>query len=126
MNSQSEIDQATKKNLGKKQQSHPGTGVPKHDKNKQQTKTTKHTIEFSNNKTRHPVSAAQPTRGDSRVLVVRTVVTIRSPDHSLGCRRDLRTNRVTTTRSSYVKVTNESNPLLFGVFGAGPTVGLTV
>jgi hypothetical protein len=52
VNSQSEIDQATKKNLGKKQQSHPSTGVPKHDKNKQQTKTTKHTIEFSNNKTR--------------------------------------------------------------------------
>jgi hypothetical protein len=34
------------------QQPHPSTGVPKHDKNKQQTKTTKHTIEFSNNKTR--------------------------------------------------------------------------
>jgi hypothetical protein len=52
VNSQSEIDQATKKNLGKIKQSHPSTGVPKHDKNKQQTKTTKHTIEFSNNKTR--------------------------------------------------------------------------
>jgi hypothetical protein len=56
VNSQTEIDQATKKNLGKIKQPHPDTGVPEHDKNKQQTKTTKHTIEFSNNNTRHPVS----------------------------------------------------------------------
>jgi hypothetical protein len=30
----------------------PDTGVSEHGKNKQQTKTPKHTIEFSNNKTR--------------------------------------------------------------------------
>jgi hypothetical protein len=41
-----------RKTLAHLQQSHPSTGVPKHDKNKQQTKTTKHTIEVSNNKTR--------------------------------------------------------------------------
>ena len=41
-------DQATRKNLAK--QSHPDTGVPEcNQKQKQQTKTTKHTIEFSNN-----------------------------------------------------------------------------
>ncbi|MCB0933475.1 MAG: hypothetical protein KDB71_16470, partial [Mycobacterium sp.] len=35
---------------GKTKQSHPNTGVSRHDKKqKQQTKTTKHTIEFSNN-----------------------------------------------------------------------------
>jgi outer membrane protein OmpA-like peptidoglycan-associated protein len=34
------------------QQPHPSTEAQEHDKNKQQTKTTKHTIEFSNNKTR--------------------------------------------------------------------------
>ncbi|MGZ6777574.1 MAG: hypothetical protein ACXVGO_01130, partial [Mycobacterium sp.] len=36
---------------------------------KQQTKTTKHTIEFSNNT---PIPTAQPTRGKSHVLEVRT------------------------------------------------------
>jgi hypothetical protein len=48
----------------------PQTGKQEaRQKQKQQTKTTKHTIEFSNNT---PVPPAQPTRGKSRVLVVRT------------------------------------------------------
>ena len=39
---------------------HPQTGKRRHGKNKQQTKTTKHTIEFSNNT---PARPRKPTRG---------------------------------------------------------------
>jgi hypothetical protein len=44
---QKNLTKQPRKTLAKK--SHPNTEVPEHDKNKQQTKTTKHTIEFSNN-----------------------------------------------------------------------------
>ncbi|MCB0930709.1 MAG: hypothetical protein KDB71_02260, partial [Mycobacterium sp.] len=47
---------------GKTKQSHPNTGVSRRDKKqKQQTKTTKHTIEFSNNTPSHRHLPARPT-----------------------------------------------------------------
>jgi len=72
-------DQATSHNW-QKTLPHPNTGAPRCDnKQKQQTKTTKHTIEFSNNT---PGTSARPRNqpaAESRVLVVRTVGTLRSP-----------------------------------------------
>jgi hypothetical protein len=80
-------------------------------KNKQQTKTTKHTIEFSNNTPGISWPAAQPTRGESRVLVVRTVRTLRDPEIFLEVPPRSAENRVATTSLSYVRGTPESNPL---------------
>ena len=55
---QNKPDQATRNNLAQKP--HPNTGRQSAAQNKQQTKTTKHTIEFSNNTpARHP-RAGQP------------------------------------------------------------------
>jgi hypothetical protein len=48
---------------------------------KQQTKTTKHTIEFSNNTPGTSVRPREKTRGNCRLLVVRTGGTLR--DHEV-------------------------------------------
>ncbi|WP_238600936.1 hypothetical protein, partial [Mycobacterium celatum] len=75
----------------------PTTGQSRHGKKTTTNKTTKHTIEFSNN-TRIP-AAAQPARGDCRELMKRTRWNI------LECRgipQDavaLRTRRSATTTS---------------------------
>jgi hypothetical protein len=52
-----------------KKQPHPNTGTPEHGKKQQQTKTTKHTIEFSNNT---PAPTAHQPAAPSRVPVERT------------------------------------------------------
>src|SRR4051812_26426233 len=61
--------QTTSQNWQKTTTPHKRENIRAWQKQKQQTKTTKHTIEFSNNT---PVPPVQPTRGKSRVLVVRT------------------------------------------------------
>jgi hypothetical protein len=62
---QNKPDQAPVSNWQKT--SHPNTGAPRCDKKQQQTKTTKHTIEFSNNTPALPREQGNPTSLSRRI-----------------------------------------------------------
>ena len=86
-------------------------------KNNNKNKTTKHTIEFSNN----TPPAAHKTRGSWPLT--RCADDERTPpkwNFPLGHRRARRTDRVAATRLSYATGNLESNKLLDGVFRAAP------
>jgi len=114
--SESEKSDLTKRHqkTGIKKQPHPHTGNAKGmAKKQQQNKTTKHTIEFSNN-TRQAAQQA-PRLFAAYSLCGRRRI---PPKWSfpLGHRRARRTCRVATTRSSYATRNLESNNLLDAVF----------
>ena len=92
---------------------HPQHGDARSAAKKQKTKTTKHTIEFSNNTPdRPPNQRAALGRGQ----IVRTARTPPKRCFPQGGRRALRTDRVATTSTSYVRENWESNYLLGGRF----------
>ena len=80
VNSQSEIDQATKKNLGKNHAPTRGCQSMAKTNNKQKPPNT-----LLSSQTTHPASpAARLTRGDCRVLIVTDIGTNRRPDSFPG------------------------------------------
>jgi hypothetical protein len=91
----------------------PLNGKKRCGKKQQQTKTTKHTIEFSNNT---PARPRNKPAAKSRVLVVRTIrnppkwVSLWEPPRSSG------QARVAATPISYVRDNSESNGLMGRVF----------
>src|SRR6476620_4096202 len=83
---------------------------------KQQTKTTKHTIEFSNNRLLPHRPRSNPATRRPRIEERTGGNTLSYQGYSRGCRRAPRLDRVAATALSYVPGNLESNRLLGGIF----------